>query len=59
MGIRINWSQNRPRNNQVQNKQYRELTKNLSDKQKDQLHREIKKLDLDYQGLKNHIKENY
>ena len=53
----------KPGNNQVQNSQFKKLAKefNLTRKQSEEMHREIRKegLDLDYNGLKNYMKERF
>ena len=50
-------------NNTVQNKQFKSLSKdfNLTKSEQEQIHRDLRehKLDLNYNGLKNYIKENY
>ena len=54
---------NKPGNNTVQNKQFKSLSKdfNLTKSEQEQIHRDLRehKLDLNYNGLKNYIKENY
>ena len=54
---------NKPGNNTVQNKQFKSLSNEfkLSKSEQEQIHRDLReqKLDLNYNGLKKYIKENY